>query len=373
MSAKTVTKPPKKTSIEKKVFDNKSFKEKLGLVNSAKDKELTWIPLSKAFHDALKIPGFPRGYVSMVRGYSNTGKSTAFYEGIAGAQKIGDWPIIIETEGNFNWEHARNVGMQYTEIVDTETGEIIDYDGNFTVVKSEDLYDMFKTYDYKSSTNTSKVQRYEPVIEDVHRFMVQMLDLQAEGEFPYNIAFFWDSIGTLNGYQSATSKTTNNQWNAGAMNVFQPLTTSRIPSSRREHSPYINTFVCVQKIWLDNMNGSVIKHKCGEMMFFNSRLIVHLGGILTHGTTKLKATALGQDFQYGTEVKIRCEKNHVNGIERNGKIASTPHGYWNPDELDEYKKQHRQFIHNALNVDFNETIIYSTEDDQNSSIDSSES
>lgn len=362
----------KTTSTEKKAFDKSAIKAKLGLVNTVKEKELTWIPLKKAFHDALKIPGFPRGYVSMIRGYSNTGKSTAFYEGIAGAQAIGDHPVIIETEGNFNWEHARNVGMVFEEVVDETTGEIIDYDGDFTIVRSDDLYEMFKTYDYKSSTNTTKVQRYEPVIEDVHRFMVQVLDMQAEGEFNRNIAFFWDSIGTLNGYQSATSKTTNNQWNAGAMNVFQPLTTSRIPASRREHSPFTNTFVCVQKIWLDNMNGSVIKHKCGEMMFFNSRLIVHLGGILTHGTTKLKATALGQDFQYGTEVKIRCEKNHVNGIERNGKIASTPHGYWNPDELDEYKKQHRQFIHDALNVDYNTVITYTTEDDK-SSVDLSES
>lgn len=364
--------PVKKTSIEKKVFDKNAFKQKLGLVNSVKEKELTWIPLSKAFHDALKIPGFPRGYVSMVRGYSNTGKSTAFYEGIVGAQKIGDHPVIIETEGNFNWEHARNIGMEFTEVVDTETGEIIDYDGNFTIVKSEDLFEMYKTYDYKSSTNGTKVLRYEPVIEDVHRFMVQMLDAQAEGEFPFNIAFFWDSIGTLNGYQSATSKTTNNQWNAGAMNVFQPLTTSRIPASRREHNPYTNSLVCVQKIWLDNMNGSVIKHKCGEMMFFNSRIIVHLGGILTHGTTKLKATALGQEFQYGTEVKIRCEKNHVNGIERNGKIASTPHGYCNPDELDEYKKKNRQFIHDALNVSYDTVIEFSAEQENTSSVESSE-
>ena len=48
---------------------------------------------------------------------------------------------------------------------------------------------------------------------------------------------------------------------------------------------------------------------------------------------------LNQDFQYGTEAKIRCEKNHVTGIERNGTIASTPHGYVNPAELDEYKKE----------------------------------
>jgi hypothetical protein len=108
--------------------------------------------------------------------------------------------------------------------------------------------------------------------------------------------------------------------------------------------------ICVQKIWLDNMNGSVIKHKGGEFMYYNCRLNIHLGGVLTHGTTKLKATSLGHEFQYGTEAKIKCDKNHVNGIEKMGKIASTPFGYANPDELDVWKKEHRQFIHDSLNV-----------------------
>ena len=114
--------------IEKKVFDLSAFKKKFNLTHSVKDKELSWIPLSKAFHDALGLPGFARGYAQIVRGYSNTGKSTAIYEGVAGAQAIGDFPVIIETEGNWNWEHARNIGVQFTEVVDTETGEIIDYD-----------------------------------------------------------------------------------------------------------------------------------------------------------------------------------------------------------------------------------------------------
>ena len=139
-------------------------------------------------------------------------------------------------------------------------------------------------------------------------------------------------------------------WNAGAMGAFQAIVNFKIPASRSMESDYTNTMICVQKIWLDSMNGVVVKHKGGEFMFFNSRIIVHVGGILTHGTKKLTAKALGQDFQYGTEAKIRCEKNHVTGIERNGTIASTPHGYVNPDELDAYKTKNRKFIHDALNV-----------------------
>lgn len=347
---------PKKT-IKKDDFDLDAFLTGEGLNSEPKDKELTWIPLSKAWHDALKLPGFARGYVNLIRGYSNTGKSTGFYEAIAGSQKIGDFPIVIETEGNWSIKHAMDVGVKFIEEVDESTGEITYKPDGFMLVRSMDLYNRYKNYDHKDSKMTTKPTRSEPVIEDVSLFVSDMLKKQEDGLLPKNLVFLWDSIGTLNCYKSAISNASNNMWNAGAMGCFQAIVNFKIPSSRREESEFTNTFICVQKIWLDNEN-KVIKHKGGEFMYFNSRIIVHIGGILTHGTKKLKATALGHDFQYGTEAKIECVKNHVTGIERTGKIASTPHGYWNPDELDIYKKENRQFIHDALNVDYDTHIQF---------------
>lgn len=351
-------KPP----IDKVPFDLDGFLESEGLNSDPKDKELTWIPLSKAWHDSLKLPGFPRGYVSLVRGYSNTGKSTAFYEAIVGCQKIGDFAVVIETEGNWNTEHAKQVGVKFIEVVDKETGEIKEKPDGFMLIRNHDLYNKYKNYDHQKSEMTSKPTRGEPVIEDVALFISDMIKKQEQGLINKNLCFLWDSIGTLNCYKSACSNSSNNMWNAGAMGAFQAIVNFKIPSSRTEDSPYTNTFICVQKIWLDSMNGTVIKHKGGEFMFFNSRIIVHIGGILTHGTKKLTAKALGQDFQYGTEAKIRCEKNHVTGIERNGVIASTPHGYVNPDELDAYKTKNRKFIHDALNVSYDTQIEFGEEE-----------
>lgn len=344
--------------IEKKEFDLDEFLDSENIDSNPKDKEITWVPLSKAWHDALKLPGFPRGYVSLVRGYSNTGKSTAFYEAIVGCQKIGDLAIVIETEGNWNDEHAKQVGVKYREVVDKTTGEVTEKPDGFILIKSKDLYNRYKNYNHQDSKMMTKPTRLEPVIEDVSLFISEMIQKQEDGLIQKNICFLWDSIGTLNCYKSACSNTSNNMWNAGAMGVFQAIVNFKIPSSRSEDNEYTNTMICVQKIWLDNMNGTVIKHKGGEFMFFNSRIIVHIGGILTHGTKKLTAKALNQDFQYGTEAKIRCEKNHVTGIERNGVIASTPHGYVNPDELDEYKTKHRKFIHDSLNVSYDVELEY---------------
>jgi hypothetical protein len=359
-----MAKKPTKT-LAKKEYDFSDYKKSKGITGTVKDKEETWIQLSKAWHDAIGLPGFARGYVNSVRGYSNTGKSTAFYEAIAGAQRIGDMPIIFETEGNFHWGHARDCGMEYTETIG-EDGEP-KYHGRFMFMSNDDLYNKYAKYDHQHSKWGTKVLRYEPVIEDVAMAMTELLDDQAEGLIRENLCFLWDSIGTLNGFKSAISKTTNNMWNAGSMKVFQAIVNYRIPASRREDKEFTNTFICVQKIWYDSMNMK-IKHSCGEFMFFNSRLIVHLGGIISHGTAKLKATALGNDYQYGTECKINCEKNHVNGIEKKGKIASTPHGFWNPDELDVYKKEKREFIHDKLNVSYDAEIGYEVENNDNAKL-----
>ena len=350
------SKAPKKP-IAKKAFNSASFKKDNGFDNVVKDKELTWIPLSDSFHEALKIPGLARGYFTSFRGYSNTGKSTAIYEAVAGAQKIGDYPVIIETEGNWSWEHARNIGVKFEEVVDETTGEVLNYVGDFLFMNGDDLLKKYECVDYSNGKVGTKPLRFEPIIEDVARLMTELLDLQEEGGFDRNICFLWDSVGSLNGFQSVMSKSSNNQWNAGSMETaFKSLVNHRLPASRRMGKPYTNTFAVVQKIWLDNMN-TVVKHKGGEAFFYSPRVIVHFGGILTHSTTKLTATSGGEKYQFGIETKVRCEKNQVNGVEEQGKLASTPHGYWNPNKIDDYKKEHKSYILNRLNSEASDFTV----------------
>lgn len=283
----------------------------------------------------------------MVRGYSNTGKSTAIYEAIVGAQKIGDLCIIFDTENNFQWEHAKNIGVQFDEIVDTETGEV-SYEGDFIYVSNRMLLDMYKYWDYDEAKNKQEPVRNQPVIEDIARFMDEIMDDQEAGKLERNVSFFWDSIGSLDCFKAVKSKSKNNMWNAGALeSSFKAILNFRIPDTQRQDCPYTNTFVAVQKIWFDNMN-IVIKHKGGEAFFFGARLIIHYGGILTHGTKKKNAEITDKGnkykYQFAIEADIKCEKNQVTGVEQMGKILSTAHGYWNPDKLDDYKKKHRSYI-----------------------------
>jgi RecA/RadA recombinase len=196
-----MTKKPEKKPIEKKTFDNKAFKKDLGLgAQVVKEKELTWIPFKKAFHDAVGLPGVPRGYTTQFRGFSDVGKSTGIYESLAGAQKLGDYCIIIDTEGSFNWEHAKLVGFKFEEVADEETGEIVDYDGpDFMYFGGSDLLALYQNFDYKDAKMKTTPQRYIPVVEDIARLINEILDKQEKGEFPHNITFLWDSIGSING------------------------------------------------------------------------------------------------------------------------------------------------------------------------------
>jgi hypothetical protein len=352
MTKKRVT----KETNTKKVFDLDSFKKQNNMDNTIKEKELSWIPLSDAFYDATKVPGIARGFFTSFRGFSNTGKSTAMYEAVVGAQKIGDLSVIIDTETNWNWEHAKNIGVEFEEVVNEDTGEIIDYKGDFLFFQSKDLVKRYECFDYSNGKESSKPLRNEPIIEDIARLMDDLLEAQSNGDLPRNLMFLWDSVGSINGFKSVMSKSNNNQWNAGSIGTaFKALTNYKIPSSRREDSEYTNTFAVVQKIWLDNEN-KVVKHKGGEAFYYAPRMIFHYGGILSHSTKLLKATSGGETYQFGIETRISCVKNQVNGVEEKGVIASTPHGYWNPNKIDEYKKEYRSYILERLNTpleDFN--------------------
>ena len=353
-----MAKKPTKEPIKKAEFDLNDFKKDFGLNFIVKDKPLKWIPLSEAFHEAVKVPGIPVGYFASFRGFSNTGKSTAIYEGVAGCQKIGVLPVIYETEGNWNWDHARNVGVQFEEYVDEETGEL-NYRGDFIFLQGADLLAMYECYDHQHSKMGTKPLRYEPVVEDISLHMTTLIDAQQEEKLRRDVCFFWDSVGSINCFKGATSKTTNNQWTAGALaTCFKSLINFRIPASRRETAKYTATFAIVQQIWLDNEN-KVIKHKGGEAFFYSPRMIFHFGGILTHSTEKLKATYKGNEFQFGVTTRIRCEKNQVNGVEQKGVISSTPHGYWNPDKIDDYKKEHSDYFKQHLDCEYSDLVIES--------------
>ena len=367
-----------KQPIKKKDFKRasiSSIKEKLNLtvkssedlVKSSADKPMDFIVLPEAFSNAIKLPGIPKGYLSIVTGWSNTGKSTIKNCLIASCINSGILPVIYETENNFDFKYAIDCGMKAepvfgdvdVEDVDQETGEvtyhterrIIDYTGDFLYFDNKILAEQYGNNDY-STGKQSKTKRKVAVLEDIAYSMTTILDMQDNGDIQQPICFIWDSIGSIGSYKSYVSKSGNNMFDAGAIaQAFNDIINNRIPSSKKVSEPYTNTFFCINKIWNDSMNsmGGVpsIELKGGKTFFYGARLILHLGGIAKSATKKLDATAKGNKYQYGIITKIRTTKNQLPtpwNVTYEGEMACVHNGLLNPEQLDDYKKTYMKDI-----------------------------
>jgi hypothetical protein len=350
------------------------IRAKLGMVVTANnldasnaDKPMDFIPLPEAFENALKLPGIPQGYTSLITGWSNTGKSTIKNAIIASCINNGILPVIFETENNFDFQYAIDCGVKATPVygevevekVDEETGEIyaatenriIDYTGDFIYFDNKTLAAQFGDNDYSSGKKT-KTKRKEAVLEDIAYAMNTIMDMQDNGEIQQSICFIWDSIGSIGSFRSLSSKVGNNMFDAGAISsAFNGILNSRIPTSRKVSEPYFNTFVCVNKIWNDSMNsmGNIpsIELKGGKTFTYGARFIIHLGGAAKASTKKLTAIAKGETYNYGIISKIKVTKNQLPtpyNITYEGEIACVHNGLCIPEKIEEYKKVHMKEI-----------------------------
>ena len=359
-----------KQPIKKKKFDINSFKESMGLnvtktnmVVSAADKPQDFIVMPEAFVEATKLPGIPMGVTTIIHGHSNTGKSLLKNCLIASAQRQGILPIIIETENNFSFPFAISCGVDAepvygdveVEDIDMETGEIttrtenriINYTGNFIYYDSEILLDKYGNYDHAQGKRVS-TKRTVPVIEDVAMCVKEYLDKQDAGELPVPLLFVWDSVGSIPSYASLMSSRSNSMWDAKALQEsFNILLNNWIPCSKKISSPYTNTFVAVNKIWLDSMSAPMaapsVQLKGGNALLYASRLTILLGGQIKAATQKLTATSKGEKYTYGLKTKIKVVKNQLDSpynLTYEGTFCCVPDGMVSEIKLDEYKKEH---------------------------------
>jgi hypothetical protein len=305
-------------------FDLDKFKENKLLKGNVKFKEQKWIPFSDAMQEALSIPGIPIGHVVMVRGRSNTGKSTTSIEVCVNAQKMGILPVIIITEMKHDWNHWKQMGFQMDDIKN-ESGEIIDHSGFFI-------------YRDRSTLNS---------IEDIASFIVDLLDEQKKGNLPYDLLFMWDSVGSIPCQMSIDQGKNNPMWNSGAIATqFGNFINQKIVTSRKESSPYTNTLFIVNKTGvapaLTPMSQPKMTNKGGDTMFYDASLVLTFGNITNAGTQKIFAQKDGKKVEFAIKTKIACDKNHINGITTTGVIVSTPHGFIKDDNkiIQKYKKDH---------------------------------
>jgi len=315
------------TAAVKKGFNLGNFKKKKGFSNaSVKFKEQGWIPLSKAFQDITSLPGIPTGHITLLRGHSDTGKTTALLEAAVNAQKQGVLPVFIISEMKWSWEHAKEMGLEFTEVLD-ENGKVTDYEGFFL-------------YADRGTLNT---------IEEVAVHMADLIDEQSKGNLPHDMCFFWDSIGSIPCDLSVRSNKNNNEWNAGAMSTqFGNNLNQKILLSRKENSRYTNTLVAINKVWTMKpehpMGQPKLQNKGGMSMWYDATLVVTFGNITNPGTSKIKAVKNGLQVEFAKRTNIKIEKNHIGGVQSRGRVVMTSHGFIEDDKkaIDKYRDAHKE-------------------------------
>ena len=123
----------------KSKFDLNKFKSSKGLIKNVKFKELKWIPVSPAFQEVSGVPSIAMGHIVLLRGHSDTGKTTALLEAAVQAQALGILPVYIITEMKWIWEHAAQTGLKVNLIKDDE-GNVVDYEGDFIYVDRDTVH-----------------------------------------------------------------------------------------------------------------------------------------------------------------------------------------------------------------------------------------
>ena len=159
-------------------------------------------------------------------------------------------------------------------------------------------------------------------------------------------------------------------WTAAAISAaFNSIVNDRIPGSKKISSKYTNTFIYVNKVWMDSMTNpvgpAIMSPKGGKSLRYSTRLEIVLGGQLTSGIKILKATSGGVDYNYGIETKIRIMKNHLDAphnICYTGNMIATDLGFIAPEDLDDYKKEHIKDILKQLNEQIKDGEMISEKD-----------
>ena len=123
-----------------------------------------------------------------------------------------------------------------------------------------------------------------------------MLDKQEKGEVPYNLAFFWDSVGSVPcklTYEGKGGK----QHTAGVLadKIGMGLN-RRITSSRKADRPYTNTLTTLVQPWVfvdmgNPMAKPRIEGKGGKTIWLNSTLVFQFGNVQNSGTSQTPAEA----------------------------------------------------------------------------------
>ena len=305
-----------------KKFSMDSFKKSIKLTEVIYKKD-KFVNLCPALQEVMKLPGLPLGHIVFDYGLSDSGKTSLLFHAVAKCQQQKILPVIILTgpEKKVDWSRARAMGVQYT-------GDL--------------------PADQQKSDEFILVQENLETLEDVFTFMNKIITSVENGELPYDVYFFHDSIGnTLSEQAVEVDKKTGDRVvkdihmkNAKIIGEQLISLAPRIQNSRKDTYPHFVGAYFITSMYEGQpaFPGAPKPWKIkggNKPKFVSSIMIRHNAG------KKLKATVKGADLNFGMVTKISITKNHINGEEYSGEFVITKDAIL-PNEagaIADYKKE----------------------------------
>jgi len=309
---------------DKKTFDIKKLIKDNS--SSTKFKETSYYNLGPSM-SKLGINGIPRGHITQIIGHSDTGKTTSMLLAIKSAMEMGDIPVIMITEGKWDFNRLKLVGAP---IHQNEDGS---WEGNFI---------------YRDDLNT---------VEEWGEFINDLLKQQEKSPEPFNLFFCTDSIGTIPCQMTYEGKGGKQHTASKLSDIVGLNLHHKITRTRKEECPYYSTMLIINQCWVFTpqtyMAQPVLKPKGGEAIYTHSSMVLKFGATTHSSKTKIDAVKGGRKVLFGHKTKITLDKDHINGKSFNDvKIISVPHGYIDDtkEAIEEYKKKYSDYWKKELDV-----------------------
>ncbi len=310
-----------------------TYKEKMSV---KEQRPLSFIPSSPAVQNALKFKGLAISHTHSVSGYSDTGKTTLLLEWVIACQKMNILPVLVITEGKFQFEHAKTMGMEcdYEEVVDESTGELKkNWNKGFFLFR-DDFENLEEMYQWMAT--------------------IAMEVNKPKSTLPYDICFFVDSQNKLKCKQ-AIEKIMEGEsdlpmHNAKVhKNYFSGIIEPLVVNSKYTKNPHTITFVSILRghKGIDSPN---LQDSGGTSLYYDMAIKFHCGGKLAAATKDKVFKMKNQTIAIAKETKLRILKNHINGISAEGSVLMTQHGFIELDDWDDYLSKNKKTVEEHFKI-----------------------
>lgn len=251
-------------------------------------KPLQYVTMPKVMQDAIGLPGFPLGYISMEYGLSDSGKTEILLHAASEAVKQDILPILIFGENKIELSRLNEKGLIPNE--------------NCIIVENVSTLEDF--YDYVSMK-----------VEDIRTKKLKMncmIFLDSIASLPSKDSFEFDKDGRI-------SKKYGPQKNAQTIGYYNPIVAKRIASTREMDCDYSLGLFMVNQAYKQPPEfpggPTTVVPNGGEKIWFPLGLSFEI-----KEGKRIKQTNDGRDFEIALVTKIKVKKNHITGIYSSGEI-----------------------------------------------------